>query len=150
MFSVPHSIFCYFLATPATYFAKMAKKSKFHCNWLIFRKIALDQGKKSSSTSKMCPMVGLGCFTPHITWKDYFWKLSRKPHLEYSHGFLKCIPTQKYCGFDLSFFEIANGNSIWKCQSDLCPLAWKHIYVLSKLIYGFQVFPNYFMAKIIF
>ena len=44
LFSVPHSICCYFLATPATYFAKMAKKSKFHCIWLIFRKIALNQG----------------------------------------------------------------------------------------------------------
>ena len=89
MFSVPHSIFCYFLATPATYFAKMAKKSKFHCIWLIFRKIALDQGKKSSATSKMSPMGSFRMFPHHITWKADFWKVSRKPHLEYSHSLLK-------------------------------------------------------------
>ena len=88
LFSVPHTICCYFLATPATYFAKMAKKSKFHCIWLIFRKIALDQGKKSSATSKMSPMGSFRMFPHHITWKADFWKLSRKPHLEYIHGFL--------------------------------------------------------------
>ena len=88
LFSVPHSICCYFLATPATYFAKMAKKSKFHCIWLIFRKIALDQGKKSSATSKMSPMGSFRMFPHHITWKADFWKVSRKPHLEYSHSLL--------------------------------------------------------------
>ena len=67
LFSVPHSICCYFLATPATYFAKMAKKSKFHYIWLIFRKIALDQGKKSSATSKMSPMGSFRMFPHHIT-----------------------------------------------------------------------------------
>ena len=67
----------------------MAKKSKFHCIWLIFRKIALDQGKKSSATSKMSPMGSFRMFPHHITWKADFWKVSRKPHLEYSHGFLK-------------------------------------------------------------
>ena len=91
LFSVPHSICCYFLATPATYFAKMAKKSKFHYIWLIFRKIALDQGKKSSATSKMSPMGSFRMFPHHITWKADFWKLSRKPHLEYSHGLLRWL-----------------------------------------------------------
>ena len=62
--------------------------SKFYCIWLIFRKIALDQGKKSSATSKMSPMGSFRMFPHHITWKADFWKVSRKPHLEYSHGFL--------------------------------------------------------------
>ena len=61
LFSVPHSICCYFLATPATYFAKIAKKSKFHCIWLIFRKIALHLGKKAQQPQKCPPWIILGC-----------------------------------------------------------------------------------------
>jgi len=101
LFSVPHSICCYFLATPGTYFAKMAKKSKFHSIWLIFRKIALDQGKKSSATSKMSPMGSFRMFPHHITWKADFWKLSRKPHLEYSHSLLK----RKYGMQKISYWQ---------------------------------------------
>ena len=95
LFSVPHSICCYFLATPATYFAKMAKKSKFHCIWLIFRKMALNQEQKSSATQKVLPMGSFRVFPLHLTWKADLWKVSRKPHLEYSHGFLSKIDTKK-------------------------------------------------------
>ena len=51
--------------------------SKFYCVWLIFRKIALDQGKKSSATSKMSPMGSFSMFPHHIIWKAGFLKLSR-------------------------------------------------------------------------
>ena len=37
----------------------------------------------------MLPMSSFRMFPLHITWKADFWKVSRKPHLEYSHGFLK-------------------------------------------------------------
>ena len=81
-FVEPHSICCYFLATPATYSAKMARKSKFHHIWLIFR-------KKGSGTSEMCTMGSFRMFPHQITWKTNLWKVSRKSHLEYSHGLLK-------------------------------------------------------------
>ncbi len=80
-FEEPQSICCYLLATPATYFAKRAKKSKIHHIWLIFR-------KKGSATPEMCPMGVFRMFPHQITWKSNLWKLSRKSHLEYSHGLL--------------------------------------------------------------
>ena len=129
LFSVPHSICCYFLATPATYFAKMAKKSKFHCIWLIFRKIALDQGKKSSATSKMSPMGSFRMFPHHITWKADFWKLSRKPHLEYSHSLLneflchcRLLLVEKNANFVSTF---SNNISVKVLNQNLNITLWK-------------------------
>ena len=77
-FEEPNSSCCYYLATPATYSAKMARKSKFHHIWLIFR-------KKGSGTSEMCTMGSFRIFPHQITWKTNLWKLSRKSHVEYSH-----------------------------------------------------------------
>ena len=60
----------------------MATKSKFHHIWLIFR-------KKGSGTSEMCTMGSFRMFPHQIRWKTNLWKVSRKSHLEYSHGLLK-------------------------------------------------------------
>ena len=82
-FEEPHSICCYFLATPTTYSAKMARKSKFRHIWLICR-------KKGSGMSEMCTMGSFKMFPHQITWKTNLWKLSQKSHVEYSHGLLNC------------------------------------------------------------
>jgi hypothetical protein len=87
-FEEPNSSFCYYLATTATYSAKMARKSKFHHIWLIFR-------KKGSGTSEMCTMGSFRIFPHQITWKTNLWKVSQKSHLEYSHGLLMILENQK-------------------------------------------------------
>ena len=99
-FEEPHSNCCYFLATPATYSAKMARKSKFHHIWLIFR-------KKGSGTSEMCTMGSFRMFPHQIRWKTNLWKVSRKSHLEYSHGLLNFQWDIKIYKYDPSITEIA-------------------------------------------
>ena len=59
-----------------------SQKGKKNPNFIIFGSFS------GSATPEICPMLIFRKFPHQITWKTNLWKLSRKSHVEYSHGLL--------------------------------------------------------------